>query len=71
LSTKKYVEALPDELEIEYEAQRGEENEVQVTISTKHSLNKLFEILTKNNIEILSFRNKQNRLEVLFIDITK
>lgn len=47
------------------------ETEIEVTICKKHTLNDLFEILNKNNIQISSMRNKVNRIEQLFMNLTK
>jgi len=41
---------------------------LEVEISRDHSINGLFEALSRNGIEVLSLRNKQNRLERLFLD---
>jgi ABC-2 type transport system ATP-binding protein len=35
----------------------------------EHSINGLFEALSRNGIEVVSMRNKQNRLERLFLDL--
>ncbi len=45
--------------------------EIEVIISKKYTLNNLFEILNKNNIQISSMRNKVNRIEQLFMNLTK
>ncbi len=47
------------------------ETELEVTISKKYTLNSLFEIVNKNNIQITSMRNKVNRIEQLFMNVTK
>ena len=47
------------------------ETEIEVTISKKNNLNNLFDMLNKFWIQINSLRNKVNRLEKLFLDITK
>ncbi len=46
-------------------------NELEVTISKKYSLNDLFVALNNSQINVTSFRNKVNRLEKLFIDMTR
>jgi hypothetical protein len=38
-------------------------------VSRDHTVNGLFEALSRNGIEVISLRNKQNRLERLFLDI--
>jgi ABC-2 type transport system ATP-binding protein len=42
---------------------------LEVQISREHSINALFQALSSHGIEVLSMRNKQNRLEKLFLDI--
>jgi hypothetical protein len=42
---------------------------MEVQISREHSINALFEALSRNGIEVISLRNKQNRLEKLFLDM--
>lgn len=45
------------------------ESSIEVSITREHSLNRLFESLNARNIQVASMRNKQNRLEQLFIDM--
>jgi ABC-2 type transport system ATP-binding protein len=71
LNTKDTQINIPEDLVKQYQAKHLEEHEVEVTISKQHSLNSLFELLNKNNIELTSFRNKTNRLEALFMKITQ
>ncbi len=54
-----------------FSVQKNKEWGLEVTISRKHRLNKLFEILNKDNIIISSMRNKVNRIEQLFMNLTK
>ena len=42
---------------------------LQVEVPGEQSINGLFEALSRNGIEVISMRNKQNRLEQLFIDM--
>ena len=42
---------------------------LEVEMSREHTINGLFEALSRNGIEVLSLRNKQNRLERLFLDM--
>jgi ABC-2 type transport system ATP-binding protein len=42
---------------------------LQVAVNKEQSINGLFEALSRNGIEVISMRNKQNRLEQLFIDM--
>jgi ABC-2 type transport system ATP-binding protein len=45
-----------------------DDSTVEVQISREHTINGLFEALSRNGIEVISLRNKQNRLERLFLD---
>ncbi|MGD2082694.1 MAG: ABC transporter ATP-binding protein [Chromatiales bacterium] len=42
---------------------------LEVSVTREQSINGLFEALSRNGIEVVSMRNKQNRLEQLFIDM--
>jgi ABC-2 type transport system ATP-binding protein len=42
---------------------------LQIDISNQQGLNNLFKQLSEQGIEILSMRNKSNRLEELFISL--
>jgi len=42
---------------------------LEVEVTRDHTINGLFEALSRNGIEVLSLRNKQNRLERLFLDM--
>jgi ABC-2 type transport system ATP-binding protein len=42
---------------------------LEVEIKKNESVNPLFDLLNKNNIEVLSMRNKSNRLEQLFLQL--
>ncbi len=42
---------------------------VEVEMSREHTINGLFDALSRNGIEVISLRNKQNRLERLFLDM--
>ena len=44
---------------------------LEVTVNRDQGLNPLFSVLSERGIEVLSLRNKQNRLEQLFIDMVK
>jgi ABC-2 type transport system ATP-binding protein len=46
-----------------------DESTLEIKISKAQSLNDLFDILTQNNLQIVSMRNKTNRLEELFIGL--
>mgnify|MGYP001809677790 CR=1 FL=1 len=42
---------------------------LEVEMSRDHTINGLFEALSRNGIEVISLRNKQNRLERLFLEL--
>jgi len=44
---------------------------LEVEVSKDKSINGLFEALSRNGIEVISLRNKQNRLEQLFLDMVE
>ncbi len=44
---------------------------LEVSVTRERGLNPLFQLLNERGIEVLSLRNKQNRLEQLFIDMVK
>ena len=43
---------------------------LEVTVSKSQGINTVFDTLTSNNIKVLSMRNKTNRLEQLFLEMT-
>lgn len=44
---------------------------LEVDVAKEHNLNEVFRQLTMANIEVLSMRNKSNRLEELFVELVK
>ncbi len=46
-----------------------DETTLEICVSKKMSLNEVFQILDRHGIEVLSLRNKHNRLETLFLDL--
>ena len=44
---------------------------LEVEVTKDKSINGLFEALSRNGIEVISLRNKQNRLEQLFLDLVE
>ncbi|WP_028868510.1 ABC transporter ATP-binding protein [Psychromonas arctica] len=44
---------------------------VELELAKAHSLNNVFELLTKQGVEVKSLRNKSNRLEELFLELVK
>lgn len=47
-----------------------DDHSLEVQLSKNTSVNELFSELTKNKLEVLSLRNKSNRLEELFLSLT-
>ncbi len=50
-----------------YETLLREDRELEVAIGPSHNLNELFQKLNERNINVVSMRNKTNRLEELFM----
>ena len=71
LYTVDIISVLDLELIYDFNAKILSDNEIEVIISKKNNLNDLFDWLNKFGIKISSFRNKVNRLEKLFIDLTR
>ena len=74
LQTETFVfdtrETLPAQLDIpDYTWRRLDDTTLEVDISKDCGINRLFEELSRNGVEILSMRNKTNRLEQLFINL--
>ena len=44
---------------------------LEIEISKHESINRLFQLLSELNIEVLSIRNKSNRLEQLFLHLVR
>ncbi len=42
---------------------------LEIEVGRENSINHLFEVLSMNNIDVCSMRNKSNRLEKLFLDL--
>lgn len=58
----------PPELE-QFKCSLIDESTLEVEIYNDQTLNQLFEQLTKNSIQVVSMRNKSNRLEELFLKL--
>ncbi len=52
-----------------YRLERLDECTLEVEVSRDQGVNRLFAALSRSGIEVISMRNKQNRLEQLFIDM--
>ncbi len=67
LDLKHPITALPD-LE-NYHIERADANSIVAEVPKERGINGLFKELSQHNIEIISMRNKSNRLEQLFMDL--
>jgi ABC-2 type transport system ATP-binding protein len=54
-----------------YVLQHLDDCTLEVEVSRDHTINGLFEALSRNGIEVISLRNKENRLERLFLDMVE
>jgi ABC-2 type transport system ATP-binding protein len=54
-----------------YAVQRVSDNELEVEISREQDLNGVFAALSAEGVHVISMRNKANRLEELFLDLTE
>jgi ABC-2 type transport system ATP-binding protein len=54
-----------------YQIERVADKVLNVAVPKEHGLNKLFSQLTAHNIEVISLKNKTNRLEQLFMDLVE
>ncbi len=70
LDLKNPVQELP-QLECGYPLQLMDEHTLEIRVKREQGLNVIFDELSQSGIEILSMRNKANRLEELFLDLVK
>ena len=62
----------PDSLSLdEYEHRLTDANTLEVDLSKAGSLNHLFSLLSNQNVQVVSMRNKANRLEELFVNLVE
>lgn len=69
--SSKEIKRLPKELEKYASKIRDDANVFELTVKKGDNINEVFKIFDANDIEILSFRNKTNRVEQLFVNLTK
>lgn len=67
LDLKQGLKQLPDLPE--YKLRLTDECTLEVEVSKERSVNRLFEALSARGVEVMSMRNKTNRLEQLFINL--
>jgi ABC-2 type transport system ATP-binding protein len=61
------IKSLPDLLP--YRASLLDDQTIEVEVMREQSMNQLFGLLSQQGIEVQSMRNKQNRLEQMFVDL--
>ena len=69
LDIKEEIKSLPSFED--YPITKIDSHTLEVAVDKNKSLNNLFSVLSKQEIEIVSMRNKTNRLEELFIDMVE
>lgn len=65
------AKALATRLPSPFLARAVDENTIEVDVPNEVNLNTLFSVLNTENIGVKSMRNKSNRLEELFVNVTK
>jgi ABC-2 type transport system ATP-binding protein len=51
--------------------QQVDETTIEVEINRGESLNSIFELLSRHGLEVVSMKNKANRLEELFLNLVE
>lgn len=54
-----------------YEFELNENSELEVTVEKTQSLNRVFDALSSEGIQVMSMRNKSNRLEEMFVSLIR
>ena len=65
------LKELPKAFEKKYQAKIRKDEDIEITIRKDMILNDAFSDLSAEKIDIGSIRNKSNRIEQLFIELTK
>ena len=69
------VRHVPDEVPchcgVIHSYEKLSETQLRITAVKGESLNRLFEVLTKQNIEVMGIKTDVNRLEKIFVDTAK
>lgn len=55
----------------QYNPQLVDENTLELSVKSSESVNEIFSVLTEKWVQVLSMRNKSNRLEQLFLKLAK
>ncbi|MBI2380546.1 MAG: ABC transporter ATP-binding protein [Gammaproteobacteria bacterium] len=66
----RHLNGLPEILD-GFPLRRVDEHTLEVEISRERNLNQLFGLLSERGVEVMSMRNKANRLEELFLSLTE
>lgn len=69
LSVEQEVQQVP--VYEEYQISKLDDHTLEVSVQKEQGLNLLFELLDADGIKVISLRNKQNRLEQLFLDLVQ
>lgn len=70
LDLKNALTEIPKRFE-RYSAKLTDENTLELTVKSNESVNEIFSVLSEKWVEVLSMRNKSNRLEQLFLKLAK
>ena len=68
LDLKDSLKEIPERFK-QYSPVLVDEHTLEVTVLASESLNHIFEVLSEKNVEVLSMRNKSNRMEQLFLSL--
>jgi len=68
LDLKDSLKEIPQRFE-QYSPKLVDDHTLEVTVLADESLNHIFAVLTEKNVEVLSMRNKSNRMEQLFLSL--
>ena len=68
LDLKNKLKKIPKRFD-QYKPKLIDENTLELTVKAKESVNEIFSILSEKGIDVLSMRNKSNRLEQLFLQL--
>jgi ABC-2 type transport system ATP-binding protein len=67
LDLKQAISTLPQDSP--YQLSQSDPYSLEIQYDKSHSLNDVFSFLSQHQIEVLSLRNKTNRLEELFLNL--
>ncbi len=70
LDTKEELKKIPEWLD-NFSPKLRQDGSLEITVPKFQGINPVFDILSRDNIEIVSMRNKTNRLEQLFLQLAK